>query len=57
MAVDLDKWIEKVKKTEYLAENELKALCEYVSRFSLSNRRLLCTLQSGKPVFASQRSF
>jgi hypothetical protein len=31
MAVDLDKWIEKVKKTEYLAEDELKALCEYVS--------------------------
>ena len=31
MGVDLDKWIEKVKKTEYLAEDELKALCEYVS--------------------------
>jgi serine/threonine-protein phosphatase 6 catalytic subunit len=29
--VDLDKWIEKVKRCEYLAEDELKALCEYVS--------------------------
>jgi hypothetical protein len=31
MGVDLDKWIEKVKRCEYLAEEELKALCEYVS--------------------------
>lgn len=31
MGVDLDKWIEKVKQSEYLAEEELKALCEYVS--------------------------
>lgn len=31
MGVDLDKWIEKVRKTEYLAEDELKALCDYVS--------------------------
>lgn len=29
--VDLDRWIEKVKRCEYLAEDELKALCEYVS--------------------------
>ena len=28
---DLDKWIEKVKRCEYLAEDELKTLCEYVS--------------------------
>ena len=30
MGVDLDAWIEKVKRCEYLAEDELKALCEYV---------------------------
>lgn len=29
--VDLDKWIEKVKRCECLAEDELKSLCEYVS--------------------------
>ncbi len=29
--VELDKWIEKVKRCEYLQEDELKALCEYVS--------------------------
>lgn len=32
--VDLDNWIEKVRKCQYLQEDELKALCEYV--------RLLC---------------
>lgn len=32
MPLDLDKWIEKLKKTEYLAEDELKALCDYVGR-------------------------
>ena len=32
--VDLDRWIEKVKRCEYLAEEELKALCEYVSHGS-----------------------
>jgi serine/threonine-protein phosphatase 6 catalytic subunit len=31
MSVDLDAWIEKLKRCEHLAENELKALCEYVS--------------------------
>lgn len=31
MGVQLDKWIEKVRRCEYLAEDELKALCEYVS--------------------------
>ncbi len=31
MGVDLDKWTEKVQRCEYLAEDELKALCEYVS--------------------------
>ena len=29
--VDLDNWIEKVRKCCYLQEDELKALCEYVS--------------------------
>lgn len=28
--LDLDKWIEQVKSTQYLAEDELKALCDYV---------------------------
>jgi hypothetical protein len=28
--VELDKWVEKVKRCEYLAEDELKALCDYV---------------------------
>ena len=32
MGVDLDKWIEKLQRAEHLAEDELKALCEYVSR-------------------------
>ena len=32
MGVDLDKWTEKVRGCEYLAEDELKALCEYVSK-------------------------
>lgn len=27
---DLDCWLEKVKRSEYLAEDELKALCDYV---------------------------
>jgi serine/threonine-protein phosphatase 6 catalytic subunit len=30
MGLDLDEWIEKVKKCESLQEEELKALCEYV---------------------------
>ena len=30
MGVDLDAWIDKVKRCEYLTEDELKALCEYV---------------------------
>ncbi len=34
MGVDLDAWIEKLKRCEYLAEDELKALCEYVSNMS-----------------------
>ena len=33
MGVQLDKWIEKVRRCEYLAEDELKALCEYVRTF------------------------
>ena len=31
MGLELDAWIAKVKKCEYLAEDELKSLCEYVS--------------------------
>jgi hypothetical protein len=31
MGLDLDNWIERVKKAEYLTENELKSLCDYVS--------------------------
>lgn len=30
MALELDAWLEKVRKCEYLAEDELKTLCEYV---------------------------
>lgn len=33
--VELDLWIEKVQRAEYLAEDELKALCEYVGFISL----------------------
>jgi hypothetical protein len=38
-SVDLDRWIEKVKRCEYLAEDELKALCEYVSGGSGGSQR------------------
>ena len=31
MGLDLDNWIDKVRKCEYLLEDELKQLCEYVS--------------------------
>jgi hypothetical protein len=31
MGLDLDNWIEKVRRCEYLLEDELKQLCEYVS--------------------------
>ena len=30
MGMDLDAWIEKVRPGVHLAEDELKALCEYV---------------------------
>lgn len=30
MNLDFDKWISKVKAGEFLAEDELKALCDYV---------------------------
>jgi hypothetical protein len=40
--VDLDKWIEKVKRCEYLAEDELKALCEYVRSQGCSRRSVAC---------------
>ena len=52
MGVDLDAWIDKLKRCEYLAEDELKALCEYVRLFV----QLVCTwmlLMSRKtPLFA-----
>ena len=41
MGVELDKWIEKVKRCEYLAEDELKALCEYV-RQTVGWQALVC---------------
>ena len=31
MAVDLDRWIEKIRKCESLTELELQTLCEFVS--------------------------
>lgn len=34
MPLELDAWLEKVKKCEHLAEEELKALCDYVGRVS-----------------------
>lgn len=45
--MDLDAWIEKVRKCEFLAEDELKALCEYVRRYGyvwLLALSLLCRL-------------
>ena len=49
MGVDLDAWIDKLKRCEYLAEDELKALCEYV--------RPLITFRAHKrPVFCSHRT-
>lgn len=30
MGLNLDLWIEKLRKCEYLAENEIKLLCDYV---------------------------
>lgn len=35
MGTDLDNWIEKVQKSEYLSEDELKSLCEFVSGHEL----------------------
>ena len=31
MGLKLDEWIEKVKRCEYLMEEDLKLLCDYVS--------------------------
>ena len=33
--MDLDRWIEQVKRVEYLPENDLKKLCEYVKELML----------------------
>ena len=30
MGLDLDSWLEKVREGNYLTEDELKLLCEYV---------------------------
>jgi Calcineurin-like phosphoesterase len=56
MGVDLDKWTEKVRRCEYLAEDELKALCEYVRAAScldalvfMSAEALICCLGSRRP--------
>ena len=42
MGVDLDAWIEKLKRCEYLAEDELKALCEYVSMPITTSQTVAC---------------
>ena len=42
MGVELDTWIEKVKRCEYLAEDELKALCEYVRQLTVQYERQPC---------------
>lgn len=52
MGVDLDKWIEKIKKCEVLEETELRALCEHVScvdktcTFRFLNVLVACQLSS-----------
>ena len=50
--MDLDKWIEKVKQSEYLPEEELKALCEYVS--SLCHTLEACTCVQEKMISTSE---
>jgi len=44
MRFDLDEWINRVKKCEHLAEEELKALCEYVKEILIeeSNVQPVC---------------
>lgn len=42
--VDLDNWIEKVRRCQYLQEDELKALCEYVSISHLVCYKLILSL-------------
>ena len=42
MGVDLDAWIDKLKRCEYLAEDELKALCEYVSLPITTSQTVAC---------------
>lgn len=32
MGLKLDEWIEKVKRCEYLMEEDLKSLCDFVSK-------------------------
>jgi hypothetical protein len=42
MGADFDGWIEKVRRSEYLTEDELKTLCEYVSPGSMGGVALRC---------------
>lgn len=44
MKFDLDAWIEKIKRCDPLAEEELKALCEYVKEILIeeSNVQPVC---------------
>lgn len=39
MGLDLDSWLEKVRDGNYLTEDELKLLCEYVRRAECSCMR------------------
>ena len=41
--VDLDNWIEKVRNCQYLQEDELKALCEYVSHVPHASSMAVCS--------------
>lgn len=62
--VDLDNWIEKVKKCQALQEEELKALCEYVRQIfasqlkmatmALRNGSLLCAVVQVKEILVEE---
>lgn len=47
MGLDLDSWLEKVRDGNYLTEDELKLLCEYV-------RRVECSCMPERRVVASE---
>lgn len=44
MSLDFDKWIAKVKAGEFLAEDELKALCDFVKEVRRASPGFSCTL-------------